>query len=291
MSAGLTRCWSKPAASDRSRSFSWPQPVSATSKVRCASRKLADAPRDLVAVHLRHADVEEHDVGTVRLDSMPSAACPSWATATCAPRISSSAPRLSAASWLSSTTRMRAAASTAAARRHRADGRPRARRRLRQPAGARSRRCPGPAVAFAATLPPCISTRLRTSVSPMPRPPGDAQRASVALGEHLEDPRQECRVDTDAGVAAHPRRSPRRRAARSGGCCPPLSVYLAALLSRLEKTCARRVGSASSQTGSGGSCTSSVCSAASMTGGWFRLRRPPPPPAAPGRGAARWCRA
>ena len=47
---------------------------------------------------------------------------------------------------------------------------------------------------------------------------------------------------------------------------PPGSVYLAALLSRFEKTCARRTGSASRPSGSAGSATSSVWFAASISG-------------------------
>ena len=70
MSAGLTRWWLKPAATERRRSSSCPQPVSAISEMWRLRGIGADAARDLVAVHAGHADVEQHDVGLERLDAL-----------------------------------------------------------------------------------------------------------------------------------------------------------------------------------------------------------------------------
>ena len=63
------------------------------------------------------------------------------------------------------------------------------------------------------------------------------------LHEQVEDARQHLRRDADAGVAhaQDDRRSP-SRAARDGDACRRGSVYLAALVSRLATTCARRTG-------------------------------------------------
>ena len=79
--------------------------------------------------------------------------------------------------------------------------------------------------------------------------------ATVDLREHLEDAgqhaRRRCRCRCPAPDTAT---SPPCRSAVSQ-MRPPRSVYLAALFSRFEKTCASRVGSASTVTGSGGSVT------------------------------------
>jgi hypothetical protein len=59
------------------------------------------------------------------------------------------------------------------------------------------------------------------------------------LGEDLEDPRLHLGRDADAGVVTLISAMPRRRPPT--GMVPPEGVYLAALLSRLATTWARRV--------------------------------------------------
>ena len=103
---------------------------------------------------------------------------------------------------------------------------------------------PGPAL-LALTVPPCISTSRFTSVRPMPSPPWARLIERFACVNSSKTCRQHLRRDADA-VVAH-RRPPRchRRAGRRAQMWPPGSVYLAALFSRLAKTCVSRTGSAS----------------------------------------------
>ncbi len=58
---------------------------------------------------------------------------------------------------------------------------------------------PGPSLR-ASMVPPCSSTRRRASVRPMPRPPCAAVAMPWELREHVEDARQHVRRDADAGV-------------------------------------------------------------------------------------------
>ena len=53
----------------------------------------------------------------------------------------------------------------------------------------------------ASTVPPCISTRSRTTARPMPRPPSMCARRSVHLHEHLEDARKLRWRDANARIA------------------------------------------------------------------------------------------
>ena len=76
-----------------------------------------------------------------------------------------------------------------------------------------------------------------------------ALERAVGLREHVEDAAASSRRDADAVVAHAHHDVARRRAPRASSMRPPGSVYLAALLSRLENTCARRVASPSSSIG------------------------------------------
>ena len=106
---------------------------------RRGGRRLARIlPRDLVAVHPRHADVQQHGVGLEGRRGASSASRPLWTTETVAPSAASSAPSVSAASRLSSTTRMRRGGSGPAA----LDSAAGRRQRRRRPAARRRTRCP-----------------------------------------------------------------------------------------------------------------------------------------------------
>ena len=146
------------------------------------------------------------------------------------------------------------------------------------------------ALAVAATLPPCSSTRLlhqgqadaQAALRPVERP--------VRLGEQLEDVRQHLGGDADARVAdpQRPPRPPLRPAVSS--IRPPASVYLAALFSRLARTCSSRVGSASSRGGSGGERDRQVVRRwPRSAGGPSRRPGRPPPPGPPAPSAAGSC--
>ena len=108
-SAGLTRWWSKPASRARCRS-SWLAVAGQRDQQRVAASagSLAQAPRDLVAVHARQADVE-HARPRARSTGAPPSACCAVADglAPRGPASSRNSAMLSAASWLSSTTSMR----------------------------------------------------------------------------------------------------------------------------------------------------------------------------------------
>ena len=159
---------------------------------------------------------------------------------------------LSAASRLSSTTSTRRPVGTAATAaggggallagrlRHCADARQR---------HAEQRPLPMPSL--------CASTRALVQLDQaLHQRQADAQAAlaaverALALHEQLEDVRQQlrrrcrCRCRARRSCA-----SPSLGAQRRARCCPPRGVYLAALLSRLATTCARRAKSPYSQTG------------------------------------------
>ena len=89
--------------------------------------------------------------------------------------------------------------------------------------------------------------------SPMPSPPCDAREPCSPCVNMSNTCGSISARHADA-VVAHARLRPRRpRASRRSAMSPPAGVYLAALLSRLANTCARRTGSASSGSGFGGS--------------------------------------
>ena len=138
------------------------------------------------------------------LVAVASAPGPSWATATSWPRSARSRARVVAASTLSSTTRMRSgrvAGAIAEAR-----SRPGPDRRVPTRRFARGRRTtisqplPGPSLK-ACTDPPCILTRLRTIVRPMPMPPWARSSERVVLHEQIEGALQQLGRHPDAVVA------------------------------------------------------------------------------------------
>ncbi len=106
---------------------------------------------------------------------------------------------------------------------------------------------PGPSLS-AVTVPPCISTRPLTSARPMPSPPV-ARSMLRSTWENMS----KMRGSDSAGMPIPSSRtetktSSARRSAASQ-MCPPRRVYLALLVSRLPRTCASRVRSASSEHG------------------------------------------
>ena len=206
----------------------------------------------LVAVQLRQADVEQHHVGPELARPPRSASRPSWAVRTSWPMSSSSMARLSAASRLSSTTRMRSGAPE----------RPRSRPGRR---GGAASAAPRPATGRRTvnSLPrpgPSLWRVDRAAVhldQPLDQRQADAQAAlralerAVHLGEHLEDRAAASRAGMPMPVSRTViAASPALPLGGATAMCPPRSVYLAALLSRFENTCASRVGSASTKTGS-----------------------------------------
>ena len=92
-----------------------------------------------------------------------------------------------------------------------------------------------------------------------------ALEGAVHLGEHLEHLGQHLGRDAKSGVRDADNDFPPSRAAASS-IEPPSGVYLAALVRRLLTTWARRVGSASSQSGSSGRASFRACREASMIG-------------------------
>ena len=141
-------------------------------------------------------------------------------------------------------------------------------------AGRRTRcPCPGPSLC-ASTVPPCISTSRLTSVSPMPRPPWERSsdrstwvNRSKTCGQHLgRDADRRCPAPGSRRSSALPLDGqPDVPALRS--------VYLAALLSRLQTTCASRVGSPSTRTGSSGSETVQLGACGRRSAGGSTRRR------------------
>ena len=199
-SAGLTRWWSKPASLDPPRR----PPAPTRSGPRSVVPRTRAAPAAAWPPRSRPCPAGRCPAGPPRAGTPrpPSRASgPSWATRTSWPvEPGSSLARLPAASTLSSTTRMR--------RRGTARRRPRrsSRRAGRPPgpsgAGAgRRTRCPGPGPrSRAATLPPCISTRLLTSVSPIPRPALGAVQGRPTWANRSKMAAEHLRRDPDARV-------------------------------------------------------------------------------------------
>ena len=100
--------------------------------------------------------------------------------------------------------------------------------------------CPAPALA-APMLPPCIRTRLRTSASPIPRPPwARPMFCETWLNISNTLSRQSCGMPMPVPRTAITA-SPAARQAESV-MRPPGGVYLQALVSRLASTCAARTG-------------------------------------------------
>ena len=185
---------------------------------------------------------------------------------------------VSAASRLSSATRMRTPGG-AARRRGRARGCAALRgggaaagarsnaAALARPVAARARPCRRAARRAAHQRQPDAQAALRL----LRAAPDLRERARTAAREHLG---RECRCRCRA-----PRSRPRRpRCSTRSSIAPPGGVYLAALLSRLESTCARRVGSASTTACAAGMRVTSRWPAASIAAGWSRAPRPPPRP-------------
>jgi hypothetical protein len=61
------RWWSKPASIALWRSLSWPHPVNAMSVMRASPGLFAQRLSDLVAIQLRHADIQKHCIGAESL--------------------------------------------------------------------------------------------------------------------------------------------------------------------------------------------------------------------------------
>ena len=117
----------------------------------------------------------------------------------------------------------------------------------------------------AATLPPCISTRRRTSDRPMPSPP--CERSTVRpiwLNISNTPASASPAIPTPVSLTTTTACSPSRRT--DSRMLPRAGVYLAALLSRLATTWAMRVASASTSSGWSGISTSSACWPASISG-------------------------
>ena len=154
--------------------------------------------RHRVAAHARHADVEDRDIG-MKLRRGLERGGPSTAFATVWPSAVRRKASMSRPSSLSSATRIRSgfggrvgsaslacAAGCACGIDRQGDDEFAAR--------------PAPSLRTS-TMPPCSATRLRTSVRPTPRPARVRSSDTIALHEHVEDPRQQLRRDSDAGVA------------------------------------------------------------------------------------------
>ena len=166
-------------------------------------------------------------------------------------------PRLSAASWLSSTTRIRCGRRSIVA----------------EALGSATAGCTGisgsrtvklaalaHALAGAATWPPCASTSERTRARPMPRPVWIwPSAAAVALREHVEDVGQHLRRDADAGVLH--RDDAWAALARGGDRDPPRprACTWRRCSAGSANTWARRTGSAYIVSGSDVTSTVSVC--------------------------------
>ena len=136
---------------------------------------------------------------------------PSWTTWASCPSSVSSRARLWAQVMLSSTTSTLRPVGRAglAPRRHVLRGLGLGRRGggrwslFRHPAGSRTTNSlprPRPSL-VASTVPPCISTRLRTSVRPRPRPALRPVERVVDLGEQVEDAGEHLGGDADPVVA------------------------------------------------------------------------------------------
>ena len=252
---GLTRWWSKPRFA---RAPEVVVPAVAGERhqhraLRARRRAAARRPRSrpCPAARCRAAPGPE-----ARRRAAASAAGPSCARVTSWPSSRRRCPSIVAASTLSSTTSTRSERARLGVRR----------RRLRL-GGARRRRQRQPHHELAAAPRP-VAERLH--------------RAAVHLDQRLHqgeaDPQPALRAIEGRASPARTGRRPAPAAPASCRCrrrvrvttaspfsaatiamCPPASVYLAALLSRLSNTWTRRVGSASSSSGCGASVIDSSC--------------------------------
>ena len=217
---------------------------------RTASRTVGQVPqlaRELVTAHVGQPDVDQHHLGPKRARLRQRlGAGPGDADLVAVSR-SSQADRLSATSRLSSTTRIRRGGRVAAAARC---GSPAPACAL---GGVRQQGQPHGEPAAAAR--PVAGAGHRSAVhldeaahqrQPDAEPALRAPRRRVRLHEQIEHLRQRRRVDSDAVVADDDRTHDCRRPLSTSTLTPsrpPSGVNLAALFSRLETTCARRVGS------------------------------------------------
>ncbi len=105
-------------------------------------------------------------------------------------------------------------------------------------------RLPMPVPALAASMrPPCSSTMPLASASPIPKPPAACSCADAHLREHAEHARQILGSDADAVVLDDEHQFLALLRAGHADRCRRGLVYLAALVSRFDSTCARRSGS------------------------------------------------
>ena len=205
----------------------------------------AQAARDLVAVVSRQPDVEQHRVRPEARAAAPARPSPSLAVRDVVAVSSRGSARLSAASPLSSTTSMRQAAlpaRRAAVRLRRGSRRGRQRQAQREVAALpRAGACALDAAAM----------QLRPGPAPAsgrcPGRPGrrSGRRRAARTGRNRGSMAARCRRRCRARMRR------RLELARAARCAARRGVYLAALVSRLANTCARRVASASSQIGAG----------------------------------------
>ena len=198
--SGLVRWASKPASIECRMSASWPQPVAA---IRIIARPQAwPRRRRATSCPLRSGMPMSSSATAGRCCSaICRASSPLRASTARKPESSSSLARPQAASPLSSATRISSPSAAAA-------GLSGCGSRLRAPvpwsasraagAGRRAAGCPGSGPAELAMIqPPCSSTMLRASASPMPRPPLERLMApaacenrsnmrSISLGLHAD---------------------------------------------------------------------------------------------------------
>ena len=224
--------------------------MTATSMQRAVRGVGAQPPRDLVAVHLRHADVEERDLGRERRapPRAPRRRRRRRARRGRAPR--AGAPRLSAKSTLSSARSTRCRRPSP---RDRGRGAAPASSSARATRGRRTMNslpCPAPSLVASMRAAVQLDQPAREREARRRGPPALRSSERSTCDEHVEDARvararSRCRCPSRATTISSP---PASRAAIS--IRPPGSVYLAALLSRLENTCASRVASPSTGSGS-----------------------------------------
>ena len=240
-------------------SCSWPQPVNATTVIRVPHR-FADAAARLVAVHARHADVEQDQRRRLRPAPPPGPLGPSVGDACLAAERANQHGHRVGGTTLSSTPRGPGGGCAVSPRRTIREG---GRERLPRPLLTGNRMVkvlPRPAPSLRASIvPPCISISRRASASPMPSPV--CERLPALARSWLNRSKTRGSI---SGRDAHPRvgdgqrqhrknirhRPPRPRAPIA--MRPPASVNFTALCSTFEITWTPRVGSVSSQVGVSG---------------------------------------
>ena len=227
---------------------------------------LADAAADFVAVELRQADVEQHDVGPVLLDRFDALRA---RRAPCTSRGPSSAAA-SRASRPSPRCRRRpgSAASRGGLRRRSTGSAPCSGCSDRRHRQTHDELAPSPSPAlFASIVPPCISTSRFTSVKPMPSPPCARLQRPVDLREHVEDARELVGRDADAGVLHRHHDLAPLPLARSAMIFPPRVRVLAGVVEQVAEHLgeAGRVG-VSARCGSAGKLTRSSWPSDSASG-------------------------